>query len=467
MLGGDRMEIHTRIIGVAIVAWIVATILTWPLALSFGDEVGYVGQTRAALEGGLRPATTDVAVLVQTERGNVPKYPPAFPLALAPWFHLWPPAVFAVSVLALLGMTMAAARLLRSFGHDPTWALLFLAHPTFVLLGRTAMADVPLAALTVVTWASMRRGRPAAMGGFTALLVLCKPTGILLGALLGLGELLRRRFSGQEGILGALRRLWPAMAGGAAGLAVVLLLNHASTGTLWYAYEDALGARQVWALSHWQRSGMLHLITLLTLPPGLLLGAYPLWKKREWGPLLVVGGYTGLMCSYFFVDTGASLLETWILSPRLILPAVALLLVGYAMGLDILTRKRPALLNARFALAIVAVGAAAAVGQSHNAWLTPMAEARHATESVAAARGAEVIGSWRTPKETLLTRLGLQSLDTRPPHGSAPLPDVILCSERYRSRRSPGVSSPCELEGYREARSLDGYVILERARKAP
>jgi hypothetical protein len=36
------------------------------------------------------------------------------------------------------------------------------------------------------------------------------------------------------------------------------------------------------------------------------------------------------MCFYFFVDHGRTKIETLVLAPRLLLPAVAFLLVGYA-----------------------------------------------------------------------------------------------------------------------------------------
>ncbi|MFW6031499.1 MAG: hypothetical protein ACOC9T_02815 [Myxococcota bacterium] len=451
------------IVGTGIVAWLLATALTWPSALSFGDEVGYVSQARAVLDGTLRPTQDDVAVLVHSPHGEVPKYPPAFPVALAPLVALSPKLVFLLPVLALAALTLGVARILEGLGHEASWALLFLAHPTFVLVGRTAMTDVPLAALTVATWWTMRRGRLAGMAAFAALLVLCKPPGVLLGVLLGVGEIVRRRLYEGSGWRAIAVTLLPAVAGGAAGLAGALLLNLSATGELWYAYGDAHADRQVWSVAHLRTVGVRHLVTLVLLPPGLVLGAYPLWRRREFGPLLVGVGYVAWMSFYFFVDTGASLLDTLVLSPRLILPAVAMLLVGYAFGLDSVARRWQAGRALRWVLLVVVPIVAIGVGRAHAGWHGPMAAAREAAEEVGRSRGARALGVWRTPKEALLSELPVKMVDADASTSDG-WPRVILCTARYRSRRyHEEPKRPCRLPGYDRAHRVDGYVVLHRS----
>jgi len=43
---------------IAVVSWLVATLYTWPVALSFEDEVGYVGAARMLRGGAVQPSIT-------------------------------------------------------------------------------------------------------------------------------------------------------------------------------------------------------------------------------------------------------------------------------------------------------------------------------------------------------------------------------------------------------------------------
>ncbi|HEY2901408.1 MAG TPA: hypothetical protein VGL59_12580, partial [Polyangia bacterium] len=53
---------HARLFWIAALVWVVAVVATWPLTLSFGDEVGYIGQARVMLQGRIHPTLADPGV---------------------------------------------------------------------------------------------------------------------------------------------------------------------------------------------------------------------------------------------------------------------------------------------------------------------------------------------------------------------------------------------------------------------
>src|SRR5450432_1487556 len=55
--------------------WVAVMILTWPRALSFRDEVGYLGRAKLLVEGHLGWFANSPGVWVSTTRGMVGKYP--------------------------------------------------------------------------------------------------------------------------------------------------------------------------------------------------------------------------------------------------------------------------------------------------------------------------------------------------------------------------------------------------------
>lgn len=448
-----------RILMLGAAAWLVITVATWPGALSFGDEVGYVGQARMLLHGRLRPDADDVAVRVPAPGGPVAKYPPAYSAVLAPFVALWPPAVFAVSMGSLLLLVWLAALILESWGRRPWWALLFFVHPTFVILARTTMADVPLSAAALGAWFAHRRGRAGLVAVLCALAVLCKPTGAFIAAGLGIGALLERwlaKRSAKEALAAAL----PAALGGACGLGLALVLNRVANGTFVYAYVGALrGVAHPWSLRHVAHAGADRMIALLLLPPGLVLGFIPLLKRRDLAAATTVAVYVVALSMYYFVDEGRTWAESLVLWPRLVLPAAAILLVGYGALLDGLL---DAVVARRLAVPVLlglVVVVAGAVSVKHERWLEPMARARVAAERAADRVGSRRLGSDGAAKAALLSRLEPVDAMKR-----ADRPAVVLCATRYRSRRAPGGARSCDLPGYRQATAVDDYRVLVRTK---
>ncbi len=450
-----------RLLGLGMVAWTLAMAAFWPEGLSFSDEVGYVGEAKLLLAGRLTPSLHDVGVWVQTSHGLVPQYPLLLSSLLLPFLAVTPRAIFAVGLLFGLALCYAAARVLKRWGANPVWALVMLMHPTVVILSRTATSDVALGTLGLLAWMVLRDNRRAlAIASFAALFAI-KATGMLVGACLVAGEIVGMVSLPSRAAAGRRSRLITCGLAIAAGFLCIFLTNEVSAGQPWFAYDLAyLGTPPFW-FSYLGRSGPAHLRTVLLFPPLLAAGALPYWRRSAWGPLFVIFGYGTLMCFYFFVDSGRTLVESLVLSPRLLMPVVAFLLVGYAQVAAELVSHAPRLRPiVPLSLMIGAVATALGVGRQHARWQAPMAAARRATEAAARRTGANEIGV--APQATKVGLLLSGPLWVGPVSQSADA--VVLCSDHSASYRAPhdGGDYNCAVAGYRLDSQVDGFQILVR-----
>jgi hypothetical protein len=448
-----------RVLTVGLVAWLVATVVWWPAVASFADEVGYLGGARIVLDGRLTPAAGDVGIWLPAAARSVPKYPLMPSVLLAPLLAVWPKAVFALGIAAAIASSLLAAHVLRSWGRDPTWALLVVAHPTVVIIARTAMTDVPLCALALATWWAFRRDRLVLTVALCTVLCAVKVTGgIVAGLLLG-GDLLRRLPALRRREPEAVRALVAAFAGLAAGAAVVVGGNELTTGTPWFAYEH--GGIKPFSPAHFAATAPMQLLNVLVIPPLLVLGAVPYWRRRELGPLALICGFGGLMCFYFFVDGGRSRLETLILAPRLLLPVVVFLLIGYADLLADLTRRLAGGPVLRLFLVAASPASAVAIGVVHARWQRPAAAALAATERITREVGSDELGVTPEADKAAIVFPGrVQRFDRAGKPAT-----VVLCSDRPASYRAAAPASStltCELPGYRPRFRDGGFTVLVR-----
>lgn len=440
--------------------WLAIMILYWPTALSFGDDVGYLGEARVLLAGHVRPRVGDIGVWVASAHGRLPKYPLLFSLLLLPLVAATPKAAFALGMAAAVGTAWLGGRILRSWGKNPVWALLLIAHPTVVLLARTVMADLPLTVFAIgAWWASRQHRRVATVVFFTGLLAI-KATGFVVGLALASGELLRLLPNLRRRERDAWSRVGTIAIGLLAGFALLFVTNEISAGGPWFAYDNSfLGTPPFW-ITYFAKSAPAHLRTVLLLPPLLIAGALPFWRRREWGPLCLIFGFGTLMCFYFFVDTGTTRLESLILAPRLVLPIVSFLLIGYA---DLLATAAGRLgLDERFiAPALIAGTAAVAlvIGLRHHAWQSPMADALQTAQAVT--RDLDVHDLGVTPEAV---KAGIMFPGTvRLAEPGLSQSKVVLCSLRSASYRQPNDGPhSCNWPGYREYRRVGDYEILVR-----
>jgi hypothetical protein len=250
--------------------------------------------------------------------------------------------------------------------------------------------------------------------------------------------------------------VWAACVGIVVGLLVAAGLNVVTTGTPWYAYRWAHEGTDQFAFAHLATSGLVHARTLLLFPPLLVAGALVLWRRAV-GPLLAVTVSVALLSGYYWVDTGRGTLDSLVVSPRLILPAVMFLLLGYC---ELLSRVAVRLRLQRvvpWSLVIVAAMVAMGIGLAQSKLHSPMRDAR-----VAAERSADRYGG----------RLGLTfnafeagALSDRTlifwPGGEGG-PCVVLCNAGSSSHRNPEQSS-CAFTGYETRDEVGTYRVLVRA----
>jgi hypothetical protein len=393
---------------------------------------------------------------------DIAKYPLAFPALLVPLVSLHPRLGHLFGFACLIGLVRLLRGVFRSWNVEPAWCLVPVCHPTFVVLSRTLMADLPLTLAALGAWWSLRiRRRGLAFAGLVATAAL-KPTGVAVAAALVAGELPRARLIARPS---GRRARWTAdlswaVGGLVAGCAVAGGLNLAATGSLRYGYSfasDPTGFR----LSHVSSSGRTYAPGLSLLPPGLFLGAIGLWARRELGALLAVTVLVAGLSTYGFQDRGPGWLDSVVLSQRLVLPAVAFLLLGYVTlvrGAATRLRLPPALLG--FALVGVALAVSTATAAAMHRRESTMRAARISAERALEEHGGSRLGLTSTTfKAGLLSRGPVTWFVPRARGGFRA--EVVLCSTEMDSWRAPAEGAmSCEAPGYRELRRVGSYRIL-------
>jgi hypothetical protein len=442
-------------------AWLLVMVVYWPAGLSFGDDVGYLGEAKLMLEGRVLPRFDDVGYWVRTAHGSFPKFPIFVSLLMAPLVAITPRAVFGLGIAAAIALAWIASRILKSWGSNPAWALLLVAHPTVSILSRAAMADVPLSAFALGAWWAMRQHRRAATILLLMALSATKATGFVVGLFLAAGELLRLLPDLRARSREAWSRVGTIAAGLVAGLALIVTTNEISAGGPGFAYDLSFLKTPPFWFTNFPHTAPAQLRTFLLLPPFLILGAIPFWRRREWGPLCLIFGFGAMMCFYFFVDFGTTGLETLILAPRLVLPIVSFLLVGYADLLATLARRFVPSSERSIALALIAVTVAVTwiVDVRHHRWQLPMADAlRAAIEATTELHTRQLGMTPEAAKSGVLFPGSTVFVDR-----DHPTTAVILCSVRSASYRLPTDSThSCEWPGYREYRRVGDYQVLVR-----
>ena len=150
------VRIQTWIVVVALASYWLGFALFPPAALGINDEVFYVHQAAAFARGAVADTVLD-PLTGQPRRVLPSTYPVGTSLLQAPFVRLggWRAAPV-VSVLALTATVLLLTRWIGFAGGPPLAALLFLGFPPTLVLGRTAMSDVPGAFIvTLGLWLPM------------------------------------------------------------------------------------------------------------------------------------------------------------------------------------------------------------------------------------------------------------------------------------------------------------------------
>lgn len=307
-------------VGVAfVVVWLVATPVCWTIF----DEQAYLTQAlrfadvpfpaAPVLDGSPVPGPR---MHLDAAGREVPEFALGWPLLLAPLAGLGPTAAFAVTLLLHLLGTAAFVGVLRRLELPDAWALLYLLHPTAVLLSRTAMADVPAMALTAIglwCWLEPSR-RSALLAGLVwgASIHLRWSQGAIVGGLV-LAALIRRD------------RIGPLLLGVAPGVVSALALSLALHGTLLPPRSIGFDPSVLLVNVPW------YVVGLLMLYPGLVLTpARPMPLRTEAVAVLLTSLVLFGAFGHRFTGIGPG---AFVVGLRFFLPATVLLLPGYIVAL--------------------------------------------------------------------------------------------------------------------------------------
>jgi hypothetical protein len=294
----------------------------YPRAVTIIDEVYYLGQAHALADGRITPDAQDP---FPTDDGKPRvKYPLGWPLALAPFMLVSTDLALAVSGFCHLAAMGIFALLLRRRGLPILYSVLFLFQPGLYFYSRTSMAESFVVLITMAALFAAEHRRWIWVGVFLGLAV-----NIRLGAVVlcgGYGIYLVLSFMNQK-IRGSV------VAASLLGMSLPLFLL-----PLHYSATSGVGAPTVYlneiqwgsSLQTLLQNGGFYGISLLLLYPGLLFAL----KRATRFERTLIGTLLLFHSAYFFHDSSRTLLESLIVGQRLILPAIAILLLGYAAMIE-------------------------------------------------------------------------------------------------------------------------------------
>jgi hypothetical protein len=296
---------------VVVAVYLIGAVCSNPVGITIWDEVHYLGEAQAIRE---RAPLLDARSYHPGIGEGRPSYPLGWPLLLAPMTRAPWPVLFAMPVaLHLLG-TALFARLLRKRGLSSLWAMLFFAQPTSLLFSRTLMAEALSSVICVGLLLAANGRRAGILGLLTTLSLLVKPSMALAAIPFAITWLAfevpvnRRPAAALQATVGA---LGPLLA------------------WAWLRHEDLAGAANyffwVTATPSFRHMGLV-LVTFAVAWPGLPL-AIPRARPSERAGAL---GDVGLLLFYEYDYLGPSWGATLVIGARLLLPAVIMLLPGYA-----------------------------------------------------------------------------------------------------------------------------------------
>ena len=328
-----------------------------PSVLLINDEERYVSQAVAFARGGL---TIPDAALPGTREATrvLSDYPPATSALQAPLVAAagWRAAA-GLSVIALALMVWCTMRTLKALRFDPTFGALALIFAPALFFGRSAMSDVPAAAVVAAAlWSLVRSMSGSARWAFAAgalsggTLLFREPV-ILLVAPLALAAM---REPGNR---------VPMIAGGILAIAIRAAASAVLFGDPLHVRDSGYGF-SVWSMPI--NAPLYAMILMLLFPGGLVLvaryrGAY------RWPLLAGVIGYVALFLAFEYNawrDNGV--VRGTLLAGRYMIPAVPLLVVMAAGTLSALA-ARVAPRTKRIARSTLLTSAAAAAFLVHPA----------------------------------------------------------------------------------------------------
>ena len=315
---------------VVVIVYLLAVTLSQPIGATIWDEVVYFAEAGAIREAA--PLLDAHSYRPGTGEGR-PGYPLGWPLLLAPTTRAPWPAPFAMPVaLHLLG-TVLFAHLLRKRGLPSLWALLYFAQPAALLFSRTLMAEALSSALCVGLLLAADGRRAGILGLLATLGLLFKPSMTVAAVPFAAAWLVF-----EVPIDLRLKAALHTVTGALGPLFVWAWLRRAGV-------EGAPGYFSFVTATPSLRHVALLLVTLALAWPGLPLAILRARPSERAGVL----GNVGVLVFYAYDYVGPGWAATLVIGSRLLLPAVILLLPGYATLLSSL----PQTLRAGLAVALL------------------------------------------------------------------------------------------------------------------
>jgi|GEM_PF-4703666 len=318
------------IFSAALVVYLGAALFCTPAGITIIDEVSYFTEAEVLAAGGdLRdPRAYQPGPTWLPFEGA--RYPLGFPALLAPFTRLPWPWPFALNVLLHLAGAALFSEVLRRRGLSRRWTLLYLAQPGLVLFSRTLMADSLAALHTVALLWLAELDEPLWLGLLFGLSPLLKLSQLIVAAPLVLATLAsapaERR--ARVTILAAMGAIFPL--------------------ALWIWQSTWLYGSPLRLPGGSPLSGPLTALTWLPLGLLQLCAAWPLLPlgalRARPPELIAATTLTLYLCFYKGLHyLGPTLAATLLVGSRLHLPAIILLLPGYAALFSSLPFRRAAL----------------------------------------------------------------------------------------------------------------------------
>ncbi|HTA71441.1 MAG TPA: hypothetical protein VK776_24310 [Bryobacteraceae bacterium] len=309
-----------RIFSAIVLLYALGFILFFPKALTNFDEVSYVRHAAAFAAGRVTVDTVDP--YTGEHQSILPSsYPAGTSALMVPfiWIAGWRGA-FLLGLVAAIACTLITAKWITESGGSPLFALIILGYIPTLVMSRTAMSDVPSAALVAAgLWLFWRDdGGPwrRLAAGFIAgaSLSLREPNPILFSVFFA-GALLRRE-----------RHLLPLIGGTIAGVAIRPLSALLVYGSPMYTKLQYYGFT-----GHYiQLNLLLYLTAVLILVPGGLIFALG-YRGRRWPELVsTVALFVGMFILYNYNGQASGGLKQWVLSQRFLIPLLPIM--AFAMA---------------------------------------------------------------------------------------------------------------------------------------
>ena len=308
--------------------FVISSVASRPIGVTITDEVRYLTEAQAIAK---HMALKEAASYLPSEGTPQPIYPIGWPFVLAPTTSLGEWAPFSLPILIHLIGAALFATVLQRRGLSAWWALLYFAQPAQLLFSRTLMAETIASLWTVALILAADRGSPGGVGFLAASSAMLKPSLAMATVPFALAWVIFEIPKSER-----LQAFVRTALGALVPIACWIWLKHAGlTGTAGYR----LYATATPSLRH---VGLV-LLTFLFAWPLLPLGA---WRARP-SERVGAAALLAVLIFYQYDYVGPSWAATLVVGSRLQLPAIVMLLPGYAIILaSTATRFRSAMLAA-------------------------------------------------------------------------------------------------------------------------